>query len=296
MHFKGIDVSNYQGEIDWNAVAQSGITFAIIRAGYGKEFYQKDAYFDQNVVQAHKVGIHTGAYLYSYATSVEEAKQEAEVMLQWISDCYLDYPIVFDIEDDSQKQLSKTLLTNICIAFCKKIEAAGYFAMIYSYKDWFESIMNSSDLSEYAHWVAQFGNNLTYNGEAGIWQFSDVGIINGIVGPVDLDISYFDYNEIIIKNGLNGIQQLTTIDYEEPIETLAGSELLTLGDTVLVNGTGNSASDGYGCNTKEFNNQVMKIIAINSNKYGYACSQNLEVDINDLNQTTGWFKKIHLQK
>jgi len=296
MEFQGIDVSKYQDEIDWQDVAVYGIKFAMIRAGYGKELFQKDEYFEQNILQAQKVGLHTGAYLYSYAISVEEAEQEAEVMLQWVADCNLDYPIAFDIEDDSQKQLSKTLLTNICIAFCKKIENAGYFAMVYSYKYWFESVMNDSDLSSYAHWVAQFNNILTYNGEAGIWQFSDKGMINGFIGPVDLDISYVDYSEIIKRNGLNGFQQLISNDNEEPIEVVDSSDIVNIGDTVLVSGIGKSASDGTGSNTKEFNSQAMKIIAICNNTYPYACSQNLNAESKDLSQTTGWFKKEQLQK
>ena len=296
MEFHGIDVSKYQGEINWDAVAGNGITFAMIRAGYGKESIQKDAYFEQNVIQAQKVGIHTGAYLYSYATSVEEAEQEAEVMLQWIETYSLDYPIAFDIEDDSQKQLSKKLLTSICIAFCEKIEKAGYFAMVYSYKDWLESVMNDSDLSAYAHWVAQFNNDLTYNGEAGIWQFSDKGMVDGIIGLVDLDISYVDYSKIIKNNGLNGFQKSNNNNIEESIEGVESTETLKIGDTAIVTGTGKSASDGSGSNTIEFNNQAMKIIAINSNIYAYACSQNLEAEIKNLSQTTGWFKKEQLLK
>jgi len=103
-------------------------------------------------------------------------------------------------------------------------------------------------------------------------------MINGIIGPVDLDISYVDYSEIIKINGLNGIQKLISNDNEEPIEVIDSSDILNIGNIVLVSGIGKSASDGTGRNTKEFNSPAMKIIAISNNTYLYACSQNINAE------------------
>ena len=106
---KGIDVSKYQGAINWASVRADGIGFAMIRAGYGMYPQQKDPYFDQNVLGAQSQGIHTGAYLYSYAKSVEDAQREADVFLDWIQPYRLDYPVAFDIEDASQENLSREM-------------------------------------------------------------------------------------------------------------------------------------------------------------------------------------------
>ena len=122
---KGIDVSKWQGIIDWNKVKNSGIEFAIIRIGFGKYINQKDTCFERNYREARNNCIPIGVYHYSYATSVEEAKEEAKCVVRWLNGRKLDLPVYFDIEDKSQSSLNKNILNSMCEAFCNIIEKSG---------------------------------------------------------------------------------------------------------------------------------------------------------------------------
>lgn len=188
---KGIDVSKWQGDIEWEKVKNDGIEFAIIRIGYGKYDNQKDSCFERNYKGAKKVGIKVGVYHYSYAISVDEAKIEAAQVLMWLKNKHLDLPIYFDIEDKCQVHLNKNLLNDICKAFCNRIEVAGYWAGIYSSKNWATNIISGNELGKrYTYWVAQYNNKCTYNGPYDMWQYSSVGIVTGIEGFVDLNYMY----------------------------------------------------------------------------------------------------------
>lgn len=185
---KGIDVSYHNGAIDWEKVKQSGIDFAIIRIGYGMFENQKDKTFERNYTEATRVGIPVGVYLYSYATSVAEAMREADITLKWLADRKLQLPIYFDIEDKLQQGLGKDTLNNMCIAFCEKIEQAGYWAGIYSNKYWATSVISGQELGKkYTYWVAQYADKCTYDGDYAIWQYSSTGKVDGIKGNVDLN-------------------------------------------------------------------------------------------------------------
>ena len=122
MKKKGIDVSYHQGNINWNKVKNAGIEFAIIRIGYGMYDYQKDKQFENNYKNARANRIPVGVYHYSYATSVEEAEKEANLVVKWLNGRDLDYPVYFDIEDSSQAKLGKSTLNAMCRAFCEIIE------------------------------------------------------------------------------------------------------------------------------------------------------------------------------
>lgn len=193
----GIDVSKYQGAINWSAVRSNGIGFAMIRAGYGMYPQQKDPYFDQNVTGAQAQGIHTGAYLYSYALSVEDAQREAEVFLDWIRPYRFDYPVAFDIEDASQEALSPELLSDIVTAFCSAVEAQGYYVMLYANKYWLQNKLLYDRISRFDIWLAQYAEEATYDRPYGMWQHTSRGKVSGISGPVDLNISYKDYVALI---------------------------------------------------------------------------------------------------
>jgi GH25 family lysozyme M1 (1,4-beta-N-acetylmuramidase)/uncharacterized protein YraI len=194
---KGIDVSKYQGAINWASVRADGIGFAMIRAGYGMYPQQKDPYFDQNVLGAQSQGIHTGAYLYSYAKSVEDAQREADVFLDWIQPYRLDYPVAFDIEDASQENLSRELLSDIVTAFCTKLEAQGYYVMLYANKYWLQNKLIYDRISRFDIWLAQYAETATYDQPYGMWQYTSSGKVNGIRGGVDLNTSYKDYVQLI---------------------------------------------------------------------------------------------------
>ena len=193
MKKKGIDVSKYQGRIDWPAVKRDGVEFAMIRAGYGMYPHQKDPFFDQNVRGAQAAGIHVGAYHYSYAKNVDDTRREAELFLSWLSPHTLDYPAAFDIEDNSQIGLSPELLTSITETFCDRIAAAGYLPMVYANKYWLQNKLIDSRISRYELWLAHYVTATDYDKPHGIWQCTSRAQIPGISGNCDLDWCYKDY-------------------------------------------------------------------------------------------------------
>lgn len=201
MEYKGIDVSKYQGNIDFKKVKKSGIDFVIIRIGYGMYESQKDPYFEENYEGFKEEGIPVGVYLYSYAQSVNEAKREAEVALKWLNGRSLNLPVYFDIEDKSQVNLGKNVLTNMCEAFCDAIEKGGYAAGIYANKYFFTTYLDYQKLGEkYTLWVAQYNDVNTFTGKYDMWQYTSSGKVNGISGNVDMDILYRDIINDIDEN------------------------------------------------------------------------------------------------
>ncbi len=203
--YKGIDVSKYQGTIDWTKVKKAGIDFVMVRAGYGREYSQVDPKFAANVKGAQAAGIETGVYWYSYATSTSAALQEAKVCYDTIKGYKLSYPVAFDIEDPTQMKLTTTQISNIIKVFCDYLESKKYYVCVYSFASMLNTKMNSSVLSSYDIWVAHINTTKpSYSGKYGMWQYSHTGRVNGISGDVDLDYSYKDYPSIIKKNKLNG--------------------------------------------------------------------------------------------
>lgn len=210
MELKGIDVSKWNENIDWQRVKNARIDFAIIREGYGKKSpTQIDKKFRENINGAKSVGINTGIYHYSYADSVTDAKLEAEFCLENIQGYSLEYPVVFDVEDKEMLKLTTRQRTDICRAFCEEIEKAGYYAMIYANKNWLDSYLYADELlKDFDLWLAQWDiDKPSYS--CGIWQYSSTGKVDGINGNVDLNISYKNYPEIIKNKGLNGFRTST---------------------------------------------------------------------------------------
>ena len=205
-YYNGIDVSKYQGNIDWEAVRNDGVDFAIIRAGYGKFASQEDPYFDQNMRNAKAAGIACGAYWFSYAESPSEAVQEAEVFAQVIEGYQFEYPLVFDIEAPQHTQMSKEEISAIITAFCTTMEEKGYYVSVYSYAYFLNNYIYQSVLEKYDIWVAHFNTDKPSYSKSpyGMWQYSDTGSIKGINANVDLDYSYRCYPNIMIQHGLNG--------------------------------------------------------------------------------------------
>jgi lysozyme len=205
---KGIDVSHYQGDVDFTKVKASGICFAMLRAGYGWENLgvQTDRKFIQNYRNAVKAGLPCGAYHYSYAKNTAEAKLEADFFLNIVKGCQLGYPVAFDLEDSSQMNLSRETLTDIVIAFCDKVEKAGYYVCLYSNPDWIKNRLDMERLKRFDLWFARYSDTPGRDG-IGMWQYSSSGKVNGISTAVDLDYAYRDYPAIMKKNGLNGFQK-----------------------------------------------------------------------------------------
>lgn len=196
---KGVDVSNHQGAIDWSAVKNSGIGFAMLRIGYG--WFNEDNMFRTNARGCEAVGLDYGAYLYSYARNLAEAEIEAQGIINLIKQFNPTYPIVIDMEDaDNWKRNngnpSNDMYVQICDLICRRIEEAGYYAMIYANLDWFKNRINDRRLDRYDKWLAHWGVNQP-GMECGMWQYSDSGRVSGISGNVDVNYSYRDYPTII---------------------------------------------------------------------------------------------------
>lgn len=198
---EGIDVSYAQGKIDWKAVKESGIDYAIIRAGYGnakKYPNQIDTWFKYNIDEAQKVGMDIGIYWYSYAYDVETAREEAEGCYNIIKDYKLQYPVYFDIEEEKHKKLSAAEVSAIIDTFCSTIESKGYHAGIYSFTSLLSTKVYKQILDKYAVWVAHWNVNApAFSGNYGMWQYNAVGRVNGINTDVDLDHCYINYPYII---------------------------------------------------------------------------------------------------
>lgn len=204
MERKGIDVSYYQGDINWSQ-AKNEVEFAIIRCGYGgNSTTQDDKKWERNSSECEKLGLPYGTYLYSYARNMNEALDEAEHVLRLVKNKKLEYPIFYDVEsNDYINQVSNEQLVDQCAAFCNKIEEAGYYVGIYSNRYFLETKLNSSKLDKYDKWVAEWGENPTYNKSFGMWQYTNNDSISGIVGRVDGDIAYLDYPQIMKDRNLN---------------------------------------------------------------------------------------------
>lgn len=202
---RGIDVSKWQGDIDWKKVSMSGIDFAMIRSSFGN--MHTDEKLAENVAGCEKYGIPYGFYHYSYADSVKEAKKEARYFLSVVKKYNPEYPLVLDIENDHFKSMSRKQVTNIILAFVKEIENAGYYVSIYSFAKFFNDYVDMSKIKDYDIWIACWGDeerlNSFYDGPYGMWQYSATGSVNGIVGEVDLDYAYKNYPDKIKKSGLN---------------------------------------------------------------------------------------------
>ena len=202
MPYKGIDVSFYQGNINWESVEKAGIQFAMIRASYGSNGV--DSKFVENINNISRTFIARGAYHYCYALSKEEALAEANHFLNTVKPYKFNYPLALDFEYEPLLSLSKKDLSEIALAFCDTIEKAGYYTIIYSNLNWLVNYLDMSILNRFDIWLAQWGPQPTFSGNFGMWQYSSTGSVEGIAGNVDLDISYRDYPSIIEKNGLNG--------------------------------------------------------------------------------------------
>lgn len=205
MAYKGIDVSKWQGVIDWQAVKASGIEFAILKAGGSDAGFYRDPQFERNYAGAKAAGIPVGAYYFvgknctSYADGVADAKR----FIQIISGKTFEYPVYIDMESTSPND--KAGATQACIGFVETMESAGYYCGIYASDIYgFKERLNIAQLEHIDKWVARYGANPTYAINHGMWQYSDSGSVNGIAGKVDLDEAYKDYPTIIKKAGLNG--------------------------------------------------------------------------------------------
>ncbi len=202
---KGMYVNSWQGDIDWQAAKEGGIDYAIIRAGYGKLASQKDEKFVRNVLGAKSAGVNCGAYWYSYAVTVEEALQEAELFYETIKDYQFEYPVYFNIEDPVFSDLSVEEITAITDAFCSFMESKGYYVGIMSYVNFLNNKLEPSVFDKFDVAVAHYGVNApSYSNFYGLWNYTNTGSAAGVDGYVALSNCYEYYPQIMTSNHLNG--------------------------------------------------------------------------------------------
>ena len=198
----GIDVSRYQGDVDWLKVKEARVEFTMIRAGfrgYGQSGILKaDTNAQQNYERATEAGLKVGVYFFSQATTVEEAVEEAEFLLTIIDGWQLQMPVAYDWEclaDDYRTVgMSKRQITDCVKAFCDRMEAAGYDTMVYFNPTQSRFQMHLEELVDYGFWLAMYSDKMTYEYKVDMWQYTNQGSVPGIQGNVDINL-FFPYEE-----------------------------------------------------------------------------------------------------
>lgn len=198
--YKGIDVSAWQENVNWDKVKADGIEYAILRCGFGSDYRdQDDGEFIRNVKECERLDIPYGIYLYSYADSLEKAKSEAQHTLRMIKEAGANpvFPIYYDLEDDITLKAGRENIIKFAETYCSIIEAAGYNAGVYATLTWWNKYLNSSSLDKYERWVAQWNYKCDYKGKYGMWQYTSNGFVDGIDGRVDVNFSYIEPKPLV---------------------------------------------------------------------------------------------------
>lgn len=193
----GIDVSKWNGDIDWDKVKADGIEFVMIRCGYRGSVtgaLVEDPNFMKNIRGAKAAGLKVGIYFFTQATNEIEAVEEASIVIALCDGYEIDYPVVIDTEgaggNGRADALDVETRTNVCKAFCETIENAGYEAGVYASRSWYNQNITVSELDEYKIWLAEYRSTPLYSGYYDMWQYTSKGSVDGIEGNVDLNISY----------------------------------------------------------------------------------------------------------
>ncbi|MDE6622442.1 MAG: glycoside hydrolase family 25 protein [Lachnospiraceae bacterium] len=194
----GIDVSKYQGDIDWAAAKEDGIEYAFIRLGirgYESGKIVLDEFYDANMKGANSAGVKAGVYFFTQAVTVEEAKEEAEFVIQNLAGYDVACPVVFDVERISggkgrADQITQEERTAVTIAFCEAVKAAGYTPMIYGNVVCFTQLLDMTQLNDYEKWYAFYDDYMYMPYDVSCWQYTEKGKVDGIPNNVDLNISF----------------------------------------------------------------------------------------------------------
>ena len=193
----GIDVSEYQPEVNWNQVKASGVDFVMIRLGYRgygeKGILAEDAMFETHMKNAAAAGLDVGVYFFSQAITEEEVLEEAEFVLDRIKNYEIKCPVVFDTEEikfDTARtdNLTPEEFTNNCVVFCDAMKAAGYDTMIYANMKWLAFTLQMDKLTAYDKWYADYEPVPQCPYEIAMWQYTETGKVPGIEGNVDLNV------------------------------------------------------------------------------------------------------------
>ncbi len=194
----GIDVSKWNGTIDWTAVKNSGVNYVIIRCGYrgsSTGALVEDPKFKANIQGANAAGLKVGVYFFSQAVNKAEAVEEASMTIELIRKYKISYPVFLDVEGSGGRgdKVDKATRTDVIKAYCETVQNAGYTAGVYANKSWLTNKIDAGQLSKYKIWLAQYAATPTYTGRYDMWQYKSTGKISGISGNVDLNISYLGY-------------------------------------------------------------------------------------------------------
>lgn len=226
----GIDISEFQGDIDWDMVKAAGIEFAMIRVGartYGTGEIVMDSRFGENLEAADKAGIKTGVYFFSQAISEEEAIEEASAVIMAIEPYNITYPVVFDwelVEEDQARTdyVTPEELADYSLTFCRCIKEAGYTPMIYQNKGTVIYRLDIPKLKDYDFWLAEYDEKPTYRYKYEMWQYTGDGVVPGVKTPVDLNISFKDYG----ADSVNTTTESTDSDSENYDEDYSEDEYI----------------------------------------------------------------------
>jgi len=194
----GIDVSKWNGNIDWNAVKNSGVSYVIIRCGYRGSTTGamiEDPKFKTNIQGALNAGLKVGIYFFSQAVNEVEAVEEASMTIGLIKKYKISYPVFLDVEASGGRadNIDRNTRTQVIKAYCETIKNSGYTPGVYANKTWLNSYMNAGELNSYKIWLAQYNTAPTYSGKFDMWQYSSKGKVSGISGNVDMNLSYMGY-------------------------------------------------------------------------------------------------------
>lgn len=195
----GIDVSKWNGEIDWDKVRSAGVEYAIVRAGYRGSVtgsLVEDPFFTANMKGAAASGVQTGVYFFTQAVNEVEAVEEASAVIQLVREYKLDFPIFIDTEgaggNGRADGLDVETRTLVCEAFCRTIENAGYEAGVYASRNWYNNRLHTDRLdNDYCIWLAEYRKVPLYQGYYQMWQYTSKGKVDGISGNVDMNLSYY---------------------------------------------------------------------------------------------------------
>lgn len=291
MQLSVIDVSEHQGNINWEKVKNAGVVGAMIRTGYGvKDPNQIDKWFYNNLSGCQNVGMPYGFYHYSYAVDVAGAEQEADFCLELVAESNPQYPVAFDMEENRQAALGKTVCTDMAIAFCNKIRAAGYQPMLYTNLNWATNYIDMAriDNAGIDVWLAQYNTQCDYKGVYTMWQYTSKGVVDGITAnTVDMNWCYKDYTNgatttpapqpepsydtytVMAGDTLSGIAAKFGTTYQElaAINGIADPNVIHVGQIIKLKGDAASTPQGENTYTVQAGDTLSGIAAKHGTTY-----------------------------
>ena len=228
---QGIDVSGYQGNIDWSKVAKAGIKFAMLKATEGNTI--TDSRFYTNVEGAQAAGIPVGAYHFFAASNRDEMIAECNYFLDTVKGIKLGMPLALDVEGKIL-DIGKSVIVPLLQEFCERVEKAGYYVAIYASASVLKTTLNDERLKPYDLWAAQWSSSEPNIPQSyGMWQYSNQGNVLGISGRVDLDYSFYNYPSIMARHGLNNYPSTTRTHVVQPGESFWAIARVEMGSGTL---------------------------------------------------------------